>query len=131
MWQNVNTKSAHGVKPMCTYLGCHVGEDFPCKNLLVGSMTWTWSSWDRHRMYRWNCGNAINDIIVIIHTRSYFGQDWAKRSVLLLVCTLSSRSAPYSSNRIRSCHVTYNLGNRNRTELCHGTLTHRTGRGRR
>ena len=56
VWQNVNTKSAHGVKPMCTHLGCHVGEDFPCTNLLVGSMTWTWSSWDRHRVYRWNCG---------------------------------------------------------------------------
>ena len=56
VWQNGKTKSAHGVKPMCTHLGCHVGEDFPCKNLLVGSMTWTWSSWDRHRVYRWNCG---------------------------------------------------------------------------
>ena len=49
VWQNVNTKSAHGVKPMCTHLGCHAVEDFPCTNLLVGSMTWTWSSWDRHR----------------------------------------------------------------------------------
>ena len=55
--QNGKTKSAHGVvKPTCTHLGCHVGEDFPCKNLLVGSMTWTWSSWDQHRVYRWNCG---------------------------------------------------------------------------
>ncbi len=57
VWQNGKKKSAHGVvKPMCRHLGCHVGEDFPCKNLLVGSMTWTWSSWDRHRVYRWNCG---------------------------------------------------------------------------
>lgn len=37
-------------------LECHAVEDFPCTNLLVGSMTWTWSSWDRHRVYRWNCG---------------------------------------------------------------------------
>ena len=59
VWQNGKTKSAHGVvKLTCTHLGCHVGEDFPCKNLLVASMTWTWSSWDRHRVYpgRWNCG---------------------------------------------------------------------------
>ena len=56
-WQNGNPKSALGVENhMCTHLGCHEGEDFPCKSLLVGSMTWTWSSWDRHRVYRWNCG---------------------------------------------------------------------------
>ncbi len=56
VWENGKTKSAHGVvKPTSTHLG-HVGEDFPCRNLLVGSMTWTWSSWDLHRVYQWNCG---------------------------------------------------------------------------
>ena len=30
VWQNVNTKSAHGDKRMCTHLGCHAVEDFPC-----------------------------------------------------------------------------------------------------
>ena len=81
----------------------------------------------RGKCNKWyNCYNTYKKLF-----KHRYGQDWAKRRVLQLVCTLSSRSAPYSSNRIRSCHVTYNLGNRNRTELCHGTLTHRTGRGRR
>ena len=35
-----------------THLGCHVGEEPPCTNILVGAMTWTWSSWDLHRVFQ-------------------------------------------------------------------------------
>ena len=39
-----------------THRGCHEGEESPSMYLLVVSMTWTWSSWDQHMVYRWNCG---------------------------------------------------------------------------
>ncbi len=70
VWQNGKTKSAHGVvKPASTHLGCHVGEDFPCTNLLVGSMTWTWSSWDRHRVYRRQSSQRPLAFLDFVHLR--------------------------------------------------------------
>ena len=91
VWQNVNTKSAHGAKRMCTHLECHAVEDFPCTNLLVGSMTWTWSSWDRHRVYRWNCGVGDGSPCQSeIQTHHHSKRIWSPMKAVTFSCLLES-----------------------------------------
>ncbi len=91
VWQNVNTKSALGDKLMCTHLGCHAVEDFPCTNLLVGSMTWTWSSWDRHRVYWWNCGVGDGSPCQSeTQTHHHSTRIWSPMKAVNLSCLLES-----------------------------------------